>query len=202
MRHRDLSPWIVLAALALSAGCQSYEPAPLDLPAHRAAWLARGADAPGAREFAARLSAGGADRPFDAADGLELREAEAVALFFNPDLRVARLRAGVAAATAENAGLWDDPVLSVDTMRVLESVEEPWKIFASIGLTLPISGRLGAEKERAGAEHSAELVRIAAEEWGVRVALRMAWAEWSGLVAKRDATREFLGRLEQVAGIV
>ncbi len=140
-------------------------------------------------------------RPFDLSDGLDLREAEAIALFYNPDLRIARLRVGVTAATVENSGLWADPTLAVDTMRILQSVDEPWKIFASVGFTLPISGRLGAETARAGAEHAAELARVAAEEWNVRVSLREAWATWSAASAKAVATKDFMRRLDRVVGI-
>jgi outer membrane protein, heavy metal efflux system len=200
-RWRKLFPG--LCAAGVLAGCQTYEAEPLDLPSHRAEWLGRDPGAPGVREFAARLAAEGAAlaRPFELSDGLELREAEAIALFYNPDLRIARLRAGVTAATVENSGLWADPTLAVDTMRILQSVDEPWKIFASVGFTLPISGRLGAETARAGAEHAAELARVASDEWTVRVSLRAAWAEWSAASAKAVATRDFMRRLDRVVGI-
>ena len=47
-------------------------------------------------------------------------------LFFNPELRLARERAKLAQATAENAGLWEDPTLSIDALRVVaEALTQP-----------------------------------------------------------------------------
>lgn len=190
-------------AAAALMGCQSYAPKPVDLPAHRAAWLDRSPAAPGVVEFADALAreGGAAATPFDTGDGIDLREAEAIALFYNAELRIARLKAGVTAATAQYAGLWEDPMLAVDGAKVLESVDKPWKAFGLLSLTLPVSGRLTAEKERAGAEHAAQIARIAEQEWATRIALRVAWVEWSAAVARAAALRDFLVELEQVVAI-
>lgn len=194
-------------AVGLSAalfGCQTYTPRPLDLAAHSEAFLARTPEDEGIAAFAARLdSEGGGSRPeYGLADGLSLREAEAVALFFNPDLRVARLRAGVALAGARYAGLWEDPDLGVDAERILDSVDEPWVLGASLGFTLPISGRLAVEEARAKAEHRAELRRVLAEEWATRVALRSAWLEWSAQQRRAALTRQLLESVESIVGVV
>ncbi len=192
-----------LGVAALLTGCASYEARPLDLPAFREAWAARAADTPGVRALAAGLGAeSGHAGEFDPSDGLTVREAEAVALFYNPDLRVARLRAGVTAATLEHAGLWNDPTLFIDAKRLLEGVGEPWKLFGGIGLTLPVSGRLEAETARAGAGHAAELARIAREEWSVRAALCSAWTDWSASVARARAAHVYLEGLDSIVGIV
>ena len=78
-------------------------------------------------------------------------EGETVALVFNPDLRVARLRVGVAEATAEYAGLWDDPELSIDVLNITSSVPNPWVLGSALAFTIPVSGRLRVEKARADA---------------------------------------------------
>jgi len=194
---------MIFGAGATLGGCRSYEARPLDLPSFRDAWSERDAAGPGVREFAARFDAesGALAGSFDTADGLTVREGEVVALFFNPDLRVARLRAGVAAATLEHSGLWDDPTLGVDAKKLLEGVSNPWKLFAGVGITLPVSGRLEAETARAGAEHAAELARVANDEWTVRVTLRGAWSEWSAARARADATRDYLAGLDRVVAI-
>lgn len=189
------------------AGCQSYERKPLDLTAHQAAILARTPESTELRAFARALSEGageeGADaRTFDLADGVSRDEAEAVAMVFNAELRVARLRAGVAQASAANAGLWEDPSIGVDLTRIIQSVAHPWKVMASVGLTIPVSGRLEIEKQRAGAEHAVELARVAQEEWAVRMDLRRAWVRWSALEAQITTTREFLVRADDVVSIV
>lgn len=195
-----------IAAL-MAGGCQSYERQPLDMAAHREAFLARTPESPEVKAFAeglkerARSSRDGGNG-FDATDGVTRDEAEVIALVFNAGLRVARERAGVAKAGAEHAGLWEDPELGVDVSRIVESVPEPWKVLTSVGITLPISGRLEAEKRRAGAEHAAELARVARDEWAVRMSVRRAWCEWSALAAQLDVTRDFLSRVDQVLAVV
>lgn len=188
------------AALAV-AGCHRYEPRALDLGAHDGAWRARSPASDEVRAFADRLVAEGAARAgaFDAGDGLSADEGEIVALVFNPDLRLARLRAGVAAASAEHAGLWDDPQFEIDLLRITESVSNPWVITPGLAITLPISGRLEAEKSRADAAAQAALVRVTEEEWRVRRDVRLAWLEWSAARLRHDEQRALLDALRSLA---
>jgi outer membrane protein TolC len=191
----------VLNGLALLAliGCQSYSRVPLDSAAHYSEWAARSPDSESVREYAARL---GAEPPTQSADGLALASGELVALAFNPELRRARARAAVALANAENAGLWDDPNLSVDVLRVTESIPDPWVIGGVIGFTIPLSGRLPVERALASAEHEVELRRVAEEEWSTVVALRSIWAEWSAARLRADLIRDLLQRVETIVSIV
>ena len=192
-------------ALALIAGgCQSYRAEPLELGAHRESFLARTPESPEVAAFARALAPD--DPPdravFDLADGITRDEAEAAALVFNADLRIARLRAGVTEASAANAGLWEDPVIGVDLTRIIESNPYPWKVFTAVGFTIPISGRLEVEKQRAGAAHIAELARVAAAEWEMRIDLREAWTRWQALDAEVSVTSEFLARMDDVLALV
>lgn len=201
-------PSPVLRALLLLgfvglAGCKTYESQPLDLPAHAQGYLKRAADAEPVLQFARQLAASDpVPKVFDLRDGVSLAEAEAVALVFNGDLRVARRRAHVTAAGAEHAGLWEDPVLGVDIERIVSGAAKPWIAGGTIGITLPISGRLEAEKARAGAASEAELRRVAAQEWAVRADLRRAWMEWSAAVLKVTVQKEFLARLDELLKLV
>ena len=68
----------------------------------------------------------------------------------------------MARATAANSGLWEDPTLGVNLARIVQSTPEPWKVFTNLGITLPISGRLAIEQQRADAQYAAELSRLAA----------------------------------------
>lgn len=199
-------PCLAIALAALAGGCQKYEQAPLDLAAHQSAFLARTPDAPEVRVYAESLRApettGESPATFDPTDGVSLHEAELIALVFNADLRTARARAGIALASAQNAGLWEDPVLGVDLVRIVQSTPEPWKVFTTIGLTIPISGRLELEKQRAGLEHAAELASLAQSEWRTRMDIRRVWAEWSAASATLDSTRAFLSRMDQTLEVV
>src|SRR5688500_8874313 len=101
---------IIVAPFTLAA-CQRYAPAPLDLEGYRASLHARDVTGAGVRDYARRLAEGGTGPagPYDPTDGLSLDEAEVVALFFNPQLRLARLDAAVRRLGAAEAGRWEDP---------------------------------------------------------------------------------------------
>jgi len=192
-------------ALILQAGCQSYERKPLDRSGLRSTLIARSPGDLSVREFAARLDAAeaGTRGSFDPSDGLTLAEGEPVALVFNPDLRLARLEANVTRATAAHAGLWHDPVLGVDVERIVSGAggANPWVLGSTLGITIPISGRLEAEKARAGAALAAELDRVAAKEWATRAALRELWVEWSAQGLRTGVAGELVARLRDVAAL-
>lgn len=180
------------AALAVLSGCVSYERKPLDLDAVREEFLAR----------TPVLPQPSGDAAFDLADGLSAAEAEAVLLVFNRDLRVARLEAGVTRANAENGGLWADPTLGVDFTRIVGAASRGVEAVVSLGLTLPLSGRLELEKERLDAEHAAQLARVAALEWSTVATLRRAWVERAALAEEVDSARGTLARLSEVRSVV
>lgn len=184
MQSFSIRPVLAIAALSaisVSTGCQSYEPSPLDPANHRQAWHERTPADETVSAFAQRLNAATPDTPlaYDPSEGISLAEGELIALVYNPDLRMARLQAGVSLATAEHAGRWDDPQLSVDLLRITESVSDPWIVGVGLGITLPISGRLEAEKDRANAAYKAQLLAIVEAEWKTRHQVRLAWLAWS-----------------------
>jgi len=195
-------PAAFAAVIVVLAGCQTYRPAPLDLRAHAAAWEARDPASPGVWAYAQRLALSDArgtdDAAFDPADGVSLREAEAVALFFNPRLRAARLKARVAAVGSAEAGRWEDPVLRVDAERILRAVESPWVVGGLLNLTLPVSGRLAVEKGRAVAEADVAWVNALLEERRVLVELSAAWAELAVIDQRTELTRSFLTDLDAI----
>lgn len=170
-----------LSVTAVHTGCQSYEPSPLDPASHRRAWHKRTPVDQSVSAFAQRLNEATPHTPvdYDPTDGISLAEGELIALVYNPDLRMARSEAGVASARVEHAGLWDDPQLSVNLLRLTESVSDPWFVGVGLGITLPISGRLDAEKDRANAVYSTQLLAVVEAEWKIRHEVRLAWLKWS-----------------------
>ena len=108
----------VALLLVLPAGCARYQRAPLQLEQYAEAWPARQLDTPTVRAYATALArAEDEQQPFDPADGLSLAEAEAVALLFNPRLRLARAQADVPSAGAAETGWWPDPQFEVGVKR-------------------------------------------------------------------------------------
>ena len=187
-------------------GCRTYEPAPIEVSALREAFLARTPDAPEVASFAAALAApegdGAMEDSFDPSDGIDLAEAEPIALFLNPRLRERRAAAGVAEANAENAGLWPDPVVGLEFTRIIDSTVEPNELFGSVAFTIPISGRLEVEKERLGRAHAAELLRVAAMEWEVVSALRAAWSEWTAHRVLLEEATAFRAQIDSLLEVV
>lgn len=189
-------------ALCVLAGCQSYKRAPLDLADHRAALDARQEVYEPIALFADRLGKDGFSVPerFDPSDGLTLAEGEVLALFYNSDLRLARLDAGVALATFETAGLWEDPQFGFDGAELL-SPSGPFEYGLTLSLTIPISGRLDAEKDRAGAAYETELRKIVDAEWSIRSRVQSAWASWTAAMERLRLLREVIGQVERIATI-
>lgn len=171
--------WACASVLSLGA-CQLYRPSPLEPDAHLSSWHKRTLQEESLRDFAKHIDESGSKSVrFSLADGLSLAEAEIVALIYNPELRLSRLRAKVAEASSQHAGRWDDPRLSIDVLKVQESVPVPWVLGSSLSLTIPLSGRLGIEKSQAKAGHHAQLAKVSEDEWQTVLALRQAWLEWS-----------------------
>ncbi|MFM2198661.1 MAG: hypothetical protein RLZZ505_2093 [Verrucomicrobiota bacterium] len=189
----------ISVSVAALTGCQSYQPSPLDSSGQAGAWRERSPSDEKVRDFARRLETTAPKSvSFNPADGLTMAEGEVVALIYNPDLRVARLKAGVAQATAEHAGRWDDPELSIDVLKVTQSVPNPWIVGSALSLTIPISGRLAVEKSRANAELHSELARVAEEEWKTLRDLRKAWLTWSADKLRLEQAERIVGSLDSV----
>ncbi len=105
------------AALLVLAGCATYERRPLELEQYAENWPLRELNIDSIREYAETLAGGEENVPYDPSDGLSLMEAEAVALVFNPRLRLARAQAEVPLASAREAGWWPDPEFEAEVLR-------------------------------------------------------------------------------------
>ncbi len=184
----------VVAGLALVAGCAGYDRKPLSGDDFGRVLEQR---TPGAVGMAEAVRS--AD--YAPADGLSPAEAELLALYLNPRLRAAREAAKVPAAAARYAGLWDDPEIGADALRILDDVDEPWIAGASLSFTIPISGRLAVAKKRAEAEALAALVEAWAEEQAVLRDLRVAWAEWEAAARSASVSRDLHERLRELVSL-
>lgn len=196
--------WFLIPLLSAAlTGCQTYQPSPPELERHYAAWLNSVPTNDTLASFAARIAAT-ADTPaaWTLDDGLNLAEAEALALFGNAELRVARSRAGVTAASAAHAGLWDDPVLAMDVTRIVSGMANPWMFMTSISFTLPVSGRLKTEIALADAGHAVELHRIAEREWETRMMVRETWVERAAMEHQVETARAYQAELDALIAIV
>ena len=191
--------WIAV----LVAGCQTYQRVPLDLASHLTLVGTRATDSEPIEDFVKRLREGGVTdvRGYNLEDGLSFAEGEVLALFNNPDLRSLRREAGLALAKFETAGVWEDPVFGFDAAELL-SPSGPFEYGLTLGLTLPISGRLGVAKVQAAAIVEAERRRIVDAEWSLRFRVRMAWVEWTVAAERLRLAREVTSQVESVLEII
>lgn len=193
-----------LAASALLAcfGCASYEPEPIDLAAHAAEFAARMPASGAVRDYVAHLRertpAAGA---FDAADGISLAEARLLTLLFAPSVRMARARAGITQASRDESGRWQDPELSADFARILESVQHPWVTSASIGITVPLTGRHGLERELAASQHQESLTAARLAEAHALDVLDAAWVQQTSAHKRIELVRELVDRVRELESL-
>jgi outer membrane protein TolC len=183
-------------------GCQSYEPVPLDIDTHRSSLDTRLFHIEPLSAFVERLDVlrDGDPTNFDFSDGISPSEGEVIALFYNPELRIARLRAGASLAEFDTAGLWEDPVFGYDGVDIT-SPSAPFEFSIMGNITIPISGRLSAEKERAGAAYEAQLRTIVDAEWQTRAALRSHWAKWAASTERVALIDEVIAQLQKINAI-
>ena len=192
-------PWaarrmLLFAALALPAGCATFERSPLVAGEFQRVLEAR-------RPDAAEVTGAIGQPAYAPADGLSLPEAELLALYLNPRLRAARKAAGIPAASARFAGLWEDPEIGADALRILEGVEEPWIAGASLSFSIPISGRLAVAKAQARAEARAALVEAWTGEANVLRELREAWTDHSAASRSLAISRDLHRRLRDLVNL-
>ncbi|MFT6107769.1 MAG: cobalt-zinc-cadmium efflux system outer membrane protein [Planctomycetota bacterium] len=142
--------------------------------------------------------AGQAEPPtFDLSNGATLPECEALAQFYNADLRLARAQAGVAQANKDNAGLWKDPVFGFNGDQVL-SPSTQFEYGASLSVTLPISGRLRVQKDRARAALDVQWLKVADAEWRLRADLRVAYFRWHALTERSARLAELIDQVSRI----
>ncbi len=180
------------------AGCQSYEPAPLDIGFYRDSLETRLIEVEPITAFANRLELDTqTPMSFSIDDGISSAEGEVFALFYNPELRIVRLEAGVALANFETAGIWKDPVFGFDGAEI-SSPSAPFEFGLMGNLTIPISGRLKIEKVRAGAEYEMQLREIVDAEWNVRAEVRSLWAQWTAATLQVELINEAVEQLKRI----
>lgn len=175
-----------LGTILLAGGCASYRPEPVDPAAVAEAW--RALDQQRATE-AVHAALEGSAAPaapagFDLGDGIDLAEAEATALFFNPSIRATRLEIGIPTAEARHARLWEDPELGVDGDYILTDVDDPLVLGGTIGITIPLSGRRGAAKRLAEARIDEREAAALGAEWALLSTLRSEWLTLAGVEAR------------------
>jgi cobalt-zinc-cadmium efflux system outer membrane protein len=177
--RRVVAAATVLLAASL-AGCAKYHAHPLEPVASEEQFRARSLNDPGLRAFLNR-----ANWP---PDKLALNDLEAVAVYFSPDLDVARAQLRTAQAAIITAGAPPNPGLS--TGGGYETDPESHLLFNFF----PSFTVVTAGKRRwriLEAEKTADAARVAVEEtaWRVRSRVRAAWLDYVFALRSLDVLR-------------
>lgn len=156
----------------LLAGCVHYRAQPIEAQATFEAFEARRLDAPEIRDF--MESQAGIDRWPPPA--WNLRSLSLAALFYSPDLDVARARWGVTQAGTVTAGARPNPSLTPSlgynsTSRVIT----PWIPEVVLSLPIETAGKRGIRISRARELSEAARLEVLSTGWAVRDSVRRAY---------------------------
>jgi outer membrane protein TolC len=166
-------PWLLAAGLLM--GCAGFQSRPIEPARVEAGFRGRSLTDPELRAWVAgHLPPRGAPPP----DTVDLAELTLVALFYHPDLDVARARVELAEAAVITAGARPNPGLGVGPRYNFDAVspKPPWTSALSVDLPIETAGKRGHRIARA--ERLTEVARLELAEaaWQVRSRVRAALA--------------------------
>lgn len=206
MFRRPLRSCAVLAILVAAAGCSPapYTARPLDQDAAIAEYAQRSATTDGLKRFA--VANGYAESAWPPRQW-GLRELTLVALYFHPDMRIARARADLARAQRDSAGAQADIGARIKPeyhARELPEDNGPWTLGLELEIPLAAQGKRNARIERGAFLADAADIDVAAAAWGVRARVRDGFIDLRSdreALAMLDlqiaARREMLGLVER-----
>jgi outer membrane protein, heavy metal efflux system len=168
---------ILIGFLILSVtGCARFQDHPLN-PADSAVRIeARSLSTPELREFIKSVVGHTAAWPFKAWDIDRLTLA---AIYYHPDLALARAQAETADAATITAGQRPNPSITVTPtwVRNLATAAVPWIAASAINIPIETAGKRGYRIDKTGHLTDAARLRIADAVWLVRGRLRLAMLE-------------------------
>lgn len=175
--QRLLSILTLFAFLSLSpTGCARFQDRPLN-PADSAVRIeARTLSSPALREFIKSVVGHTAAWPFKAWDIDRLTLA---AIYYHPDLALARAQAETADAATTTAGQRPNPSITVTPtwVRNLATAAVPWIAASAINIPIETAGKRGFRIDKTEHLTDAARLRVADAAWLVRGRLRLAMLE-------------------------
>ena len=189
----------------LAAGCAHFEPKPVS-PAQTAAVLeSRSLDDPGLRSFLEknlhRDPAAGPGRAWDF-ESLTL-----AALYYHPDLEVARAEWAVARAAIQTAGGRPNPTLNATPGLNFSHVNaapglSPWFPFFSVDVPVETAGKRGYRIAQAQQSSESARLNIAVAAWAVRAGVRSSLLDFSAARQREAVLQNEIPIQEQVIALL
>lgn len=171
---------VVIMLAGAGAGCASYRDRPLSVEASVAEFDTRSLADPGLQQFVERHWPGpeGDSLPPWPPASWGLRQLTLAAIYFHPDLEVARAQVAVAEAGRRTAGQRPNPVVSVTPgYNTTSAGISPWLVNFSLDVPLETAGKRRYRLVRAQHLAQAANLRWAEAVWQVQSGVRQALFE-------------------------
>lgn len=170
---------LLFAAACPLVSCVSYEAEPIVLEKETLAWVEA------------------SEKALNAFPQLTFANAQALGLAFNPELNRARLQLAKSRDVEKQSGWWEDPSVSFDLKRVLNTGTQPWAYTPSAGLTIPVTGLPGLAEEVAAHYAEADYWTLVQAEFDFRSALAELWIDYAVVEKKRVITEAYLAKVSE-----
>jgi outer membrane protein TolC len=190
----------LLLALAAMAGCVTYTPQPLHPSETAARFAARRLDDPGLRRFVEGETGHPVKQWPPAA--MEFEQLTLAALYFSPDLDVARAQLAGAEAGVVTAGARANPALAFTPEWVSnpEAGVRPWVLSLALDVPLTTAGKRAIRIAEARNLSEAARLRLGDQAWQVRSRLRARLVElWQAEQAETLLRRDDAQAQERLA---
>ena len=188
-------------ALAFLSGCAAYRAQPLSPAESARALESRSLDDPRLQKFIAAAGRGKAEAaPVSTWD---LHALMLAAVYYHPDLDIARAKLAAARAGATTAAQIPNPSLGVGfTYNASVAAPSPWTIGPVITFLLETAGRREYRTAQARALAEAAREDLASAEWQVRGRVRGALVDLWAAERRVDLARERLELQDRLAGLL
>lgn len=192
-RFNHLLVPLFVVAITL-AGCASYTPRPLSPQATASAFEARTLSDPGLENYLAahlpRAEQAESPRTWD------LNKLTLVALYYHPDLMVARTQQAVAEAGVQVSRQRPNPSLTLTPGYNANALAgmSPWILGSMLNFPIETAGRRGYREAQAGDQLDEARFHVAETAWQVRSHVRSSMLDY-------DAARREAGLLEQTLAL-
>lgn len=177
---RKTKPFLIpLAASLLLASCVSYEAEPIVLEKETQAWIETSTNT------------------LETIPQLVFSDALTLGLAFNPELNRARLQLAKSRNVQKQSGWWEDPSVSFDLKRVLNTGSQPWAYSPGIGLTVPVTGLPELAEEIAAHYADGDYWTLVQAEFDFRSELAELWIDYAVVEKKREITAAYLEKTSE-----
>jgi len=187
--------WVLIAASLLAtlllANCATYQPHPLDPPHSEQQFRTRSLTDPGLVAFL--------KRPDWPPAKLQLRDLYAVALYYSPELDVARAHLRTAQAAIVTASTRPNPSLAIGG-GYTNAPESPLVFYFTPSILIETGGKRAIRTLEAGKLAEAARVDVDATAWRVLSRVRAAWIDYAMAARSIDVlNHEMQARNETIA---